>query len=166
MTLSTSDVAASCSSASSRSSVRSSSCFRSLAVVTRATGALRTLRVVVRRAFAECSLEFQARVSADCALAEHQCQQSAEHDAAEKQRPIRGLQGKKPSFAQNVRKHLKTRCSIVHGLTILAGCRNGCSAMSTEGTIFGCLSVTSPQQPAIPDRANAYRVTAAAGVPC
>ena len=45
-----------------------------------------------------------------CALAEHQCQQSAEHDAAEKQRPIRGLQGKKPSFAHNVRKHRKTRC--------------------------------------------------------
>ena len=54
--------------------------------------------------------ECQVVGTAGCALAEHQCQQSAEHDAAEKQRPIRGLQGKKPSFAHNVRKHRQTRC--------------------------------------------------------
>jgi hypothetical protein len=55
--------------------------------------------------------EFPARGrAAGCTLAEHQRQQSAEHDAAKKQRPIGGLQGKKPSFANNVRKHRKTRC--------------------------------------------------------
>jgi len=54
--------------------------------------------------------EGQVVSTAGRALAEHQCQQSAEHDAAEKQRPIRGLQGKKPSFAHNVRKHRQTRC--------------------------------------------------------
>ena len=80
-----------------------------------------------------CLSDFARVSAAGCALAEHQCQQSAEHDATEKQRPIGGLQGKKPSFAHNVRKHRKTRCWIIYGLTILGGHRNGCSATSTEG---------------------------------
>jgi hypothetical protein len=57
-----------------------------------------------------CLSDFTRVSAAGCALAEHQCQQTAEHDATEKQRPIGGLQGKKPSFAHNVRKHRKTRC--------------------------------------------------------
>src|SRR5262245_21440481 len=38
-------------------------------------------------------------------------------------------------------------------------------AVTDPWMIFGCLSVTSPQRPAMPDGANAYRATAAAGSP-
>jgi hypothetical protein len=134
-------------------------------------------RSAARRADDACHIvmslsEFAARVSAaGCALAEHQCQQSAEHDATEKQRPIGGLQGKKPSFAHNVRKHRQTRSvesfvgSPYWARTAMAVAPRAQRAVTHPRTMFGCITVTSPQQLRMPDRANAYPATVAAGSP-